>query len=172
MTAARSRLQRSGPSKLEEWPHVLSASAATDPQHPLAHGLDDDGRVAVALLDGEFVHADHLQPIEIDRAELMLQAGEVQVLDCLPVQSEEAGHVSDRGHATQLRHRFAQAPGEPGIRLQPAQPLQPRPTARAGHAHPRHDQLHPVLEDRQLTNAPLLLIVNRPGRLATVAALA
>jgi len=32
----------------------------------------------VAVLEGEFVHANHLQPIEIDRAELTLQACEVR----------------------------------------------------------------------------------------------
>jgi len=124
------------------------------------------------LLDRELVHADYLQSIEINRAELTLQAGEVQVFDGLPVQPEKAGHVSDRGNATQLRHGFAQAPCDPGIGLQPAQPLQLRSTTRAGHAQPRHDQLNPMLEDWQVTNAALLLIVNCPRRLAAVAALA
>jgi hypothetical protein len=117
------------PEQLEERAHDLTASTAADPQHPLARGLDDDGGVAMPFLDGELVHANDLQPIEINGAEFTLQAGKVQILDGLPVQTEEAGHVPDRGHTAQLCHRLAQPARHPRVGLQPAQPLQLGATA-------------------------------------------
>jgi len=67
----------------------------------------------MALLDGELVHTSDLKPIKINGAEFLLQASEVQILDGLPIQTEEARHVPDRGHTTQLCHRLAQATRHP-----------------------------------------------------------
>ena len=78
MTVARSRFQRCSPSNSKNGRTSLRPGPRPTHKHPLAHGLDDDRSVTVAVLEGEFVHANHLQPIEIDRAELTLQACEVR----------------------------------------------------------------------------------------------
>jgi hypothetical protein len=64
--------QRSGPSSSKNG-GCPRAPAAADPQHALAGRLDDHGGVAVALLDRELVQGDHLEAVEIDRAERALQ---------------------------------------------------------------------------------------------------
>ena len=63
--------------QLEERPDVLAAPAAADPQHALAHRLHDHGGVAVALLDRKLVQRDDPHAVQIDRSQLLLQAGVV-----------------------------------------------------------------------------------------------
>ena len=108
--------------------------------------------------------------VQIDRSQLLLQAGVVARLDRLPVQFEEARHMQDRGHAAQARNRVGQTARQPRIRRQPRQLLELRAALPTGHPNPRHDQLNPVFKKRQIAHPPFGQIVHRPRALAAAAA--
>ena len=97
--------------------------------------------------DGELIHADHFEPIKIHRPQAALHGDEIQLLDRLPVQPEEGGHVPHGGHAAQLRDGFAPAPRHSGVGIQPVQVLQLGAAPTASHAQARQDQFDPVFED-------------------------
>lgn len=99
-----------------------------------------------------------------------LQTGAVERPDRLPVQPEEAGHMQNRRHTTQARHRVGQPTRHACIRRQPRQPFQLRAARLTGHAHPRHDQLDGMLKHRQIAHPAFLQIVNETARPTAAAA--
>jgi hypothetical protein len=92
--------------QLEERSNVLPPSTQSQPENTLAVGLDDNRRIAMALVDGEFVHRDDANAIQIDGAQLALQVAFVDAFDRRPGESVEG---RDMAH----RHDFA----EPGCAL-------------------------------------------------------
>ena len=69
-------------------------------------------------------------------------------------------------------HRVGQAPGHARVGIQPCQPLELGAAPDTGHPHPRHHQFDAMFEQRQVTDAPRLAVVDRRGVLATAAAAA
>src|SRR5712691_7826252 len=93
MATACRRSHPCGPSSRKERPHILSATASPYPQHALAIGFHHYGGVAMSLLDGKFVHCDHADASQIDRAQLALQVTPVDQLHRRPSQPVVARHV-------------------------------------------------------------------------------
>jgi hypothetical protein len=93
-------------------------------QKALRHRLDDDGGVAMPLVQRELVKPDDLQPVEVDRPRLPLKAGSVEVRHRLPVEAEEPRHMQDRGDLAQPRDRLGEAVGDaPGLHAPLLDPL-------------------------------------------------
>ena len=122
------------------------------------------------LLDGELVHRDLLQAVEVHLSQRAQQVRLVDPLDGLPVQIEVARGMLDRQHPAQPRHALRQPRGHPRVRLQPREPLQPGPAGRTCDAHPMHQQAGVGVEDRQITHFTRSCVVNRRARLPAAAA--
>ena len=75
----------------EEGPDGLPGAADPDPQDLLAGGVDDDGGVAVALVQGELVDAPHRDVGEVHGLEAGGQGPFVHLLHGMPVDAVEGG---------------------------------------------------------------------------------
>jgi len=126
-----------GAQQLEERSDVLSAAPAADPQHALARRLYDHRRIAVPLLDGELVHADHADSGQINRPELSLQVPAIDLFDRVPSQAVELGHVQQGHDLAHPRHAHGQARGDARIGLEPVEMLELWPAVRTQHPKPR-----------------------------------
>ena len=156
--------------RLEEGAQVLAAPATTHPEHLPAAGLDHDGRVAVPLLDRELVHGDDLQAPKVRGTERLLEASLVDLLDGGPVQAEVLRHVLERKHPGQPCNALGQTARHPLVAPQPVQVLDLGTAARASQAAPVNQENHGRPQEWQVTDPPLLGVMDRIDGLETTTA--
>ena len=105
--------------QFEERADILAPAAAPDPQNLLDRGIDDDGGVAMTLVNGELIHGQDGDAAQINGAERIHQVSLVDRLHGIPAQAEERRDMLDRKHLAQPRHALGQTPGDAGISIQP-----------------------------------------------------
>jgi hypothetical protein len=114
MTAAWSWRQPASPNRAKKGrTHIFAGSPATDPEHAFDQRVDNDRRIAVALLNRELVQGNHLHSAEVDRAELLGEMSLVDALYGVPAQLVEISNVLDGKHRTESSDPFGQAARDP-----------------------------------------------------------
>ena len=106
-------------SAIDKRADILAPAAAPDPQNLLDRGIDDDGGVAMTLVNGELIHGQDGDAAQINGAERIHQVSLVDRLHGIPAQAEERRDMLDRKHLAQPRHALGQTPGDAGISIQP-----------------------------------------------------
>ena len=119
----------------EEGPDGLPGAADPDPQDLLAGGVDDDGGVAVALVQGELVDAPHRDVGEVHGLEAGGQGPFVHLLHGMPVDAVEGGPLGHRQHLAEIEDGIGEAPRQALVGVQPVHPLTLRALA-VGTPHP------------------------------------
>lgn len=100
--------------QFEEWPDRFATVAFADPQHAHTLSIHDHRRVAVPLVQGEFIHHQPTHTLRIESTVPGLQTPMVDAFDGVPVQARELSNVGDR---QDLHQRFD--PGSQSVRDAP-----------------------------------------------------
>lgn len=85
------------PQSLPEGLQGVHALAVTDENHGAGEKIEDNGQVAMALADVDFVDGDLLEVVQLGLAELALEVPGLDVLDDVPANDQMFGNILD-GH--------------------------------------------------------------------------
>ena len=84
------------PKRLEEGAHRRTAAPLADPQHRTRVGIEHDAGVAMAFVQGKFVHDQAPRLRWRQCPDEGLQASAVDLAHARPMHSEHLGHVLER----------------------------------------------------------------------------
>ncbi|CAH0443231.1 hypothetical protein LMG10661_00095 [Ralstonia syzygii subsp. syzygii] len=146
---------------LEEGPGGLAGASCPNPEHLPADRIDHHCGVAMAFMQGKFIHRQiaDVRPVRLGHARS--QTHLVDRFDRVPAQIVERGHRLYAGRLQQLLAGFGESLRHPLVATQPVQLLQAWPaTTLAPDAPARDVQHHPVLEERQITYPPNRRLMN------------
>lgn len=128
------------PEELEEGLQGQAVPAPCHPEHPLAPGIHNHGRVAVAFLDRELVdrqEVDAGEGLAPDRSQRAKEGAIVDLLDDVPAHATLGSHLLQGKNAGQPGDLFSEPGRDPLMLVEPGHRFDGGPTSRAGDAGAR-----------------------------------
>ena len=154
----------------KEGTHVLSTMPLAHPEHTFRFSIHDHRRIAVSLVNGEFIHQKQSDVASFRGFQFPLQVGLVDLRHRAPVQVVMLGDMLDGHDLAHLSHALGEPLRHACMRFQPIESFQFWPAVGTGHSGARDHQHRIHVEHGKVADlsfGPIVDLTYKPPATAT-----